>query len=304
MSMTRFSVALWATNLTPRLNGVDAWIAGIDAKLAEARAQGADLLVMPEYACGQWLSFAPQGTTVQQEIPWMARQVPGALQRLRPLVARHGIALLAGTMPVAAGARHVNRAFLLLPDGAEHGQDKLCLTPGEADPKDWNMLPGDRFSVIEWRGLRLGVAVCLDIELPALSVVLSDLDLDVILVPSNTDSLAGYHRVFDCAKARAVETQAIVCAVGTIGDMPYCAEPYNNVAGAAAYVPCEEALGCTGTLASLPPLANTDGDGPMLVVRDLPIDTVRRMRAGGAGVWPGAWSAHHLSLNDPRGSKI
>jgi predicted amidohydrolase len=303
MSMTRLSVALWATNLTPRLNGIDAWAASVDAKLAEARRAGADLLVMPEYACVQWLSFAPAGTTTRQEVPWMAEQGPAALARLRKLVVRHGIGLLAGTLPVKIDGHHVNRAFLLLPDGAEHAQDKLCLTRGEADPQDWNLSPGDAFQVIEWRGLRLGIAVCLDIELPALSVILSGLDLDVILVPSNTESLAGYHRVFDCAKVRAIETQAIVCAVGTIGDVPYVERPGTNVAGAAVFLPCEEALGQSGSLDSIPPIANASDEGPVLVVRDLPIDTVRRMRRGGACVWPGAWSARHLSVNDPRSKK-
>ncbi|MGQ0676360.1 MAG: hypothetical protein ACT4N4_09810, partial [Rhodospirillales bacterium] len=60
--MTRLTVALWAASLKPRLNGIGAWIAGIDAKMAEAKKQGADILVMPELAALQWLSFAPAGT--------------------------------------------------------------------------------------------------------------------------------------------------------------------------------------------------------------------------------------------------
>lgn len=298
--MTSLSVALWASNLTPRLEGIDAWIAGVDAKLAEAKAQGADLLVLPEYACVQWLSFAPRGTTTRREIPWMATQTPVALDALRPLVARHGMALLAGSMPVAEPSRHVNAAFLLLPDGRTHRQDKLCLTPGEADPNDWALTPGGRFGVVEWKGLRVGVCICLDVELPALSVILSGLDLDVVLVPSNTDTLAGYHRVFGCAKARAVELQAAVCVVGTIGDVGYVEHPGTNVAGAAVYIPCENDLGFTGTLAALPPIASAKDDGPLLVVKDLPLAAIRRMRAGAAGVWPGQWSAKHLQIDDPR----
>jgi len=302
--MTSLSVALWATNLTPRLAGLDAWIAGVDAKLAEAKAGGADLLVLPEYACVQWLSFAPEGTTTRREIPWMATQTPRALDALRGLVAQHGIALLAGSMPVAERGpdgkhRHVNSAFLLLPNGRTHRQDKLCLTPGEADPDDWALTPGDRFGVVAWKGLRLGVCICLDIELPALSVILSGLDLDLVLVPSNTDTLAGYHRVFGCAKARAVELQAAVCVVGTIGDVPYVEQPGTNVAGAAVYIPCENELGFTGTLAELPPIANAPDAGPLLVVKDLPLAAIRRMRAGAAGVWPGQWSAKHLAIDDP-----
>jgi predicted amidohydrolase len=297
--MSTLSVALWATNLTPRLAGLDAWIAGVDARLAEAKTRGADLLVLPEYACVQWLSFAPDGTTTQAEIPWMAMQTPVALDALRPLVAKHGIALLAGSMPVAERTRHVNSAFLLLPDGRTHRQDKLCLTPGEVDPADWVLTPGDRLGVVEWNGLRIVVCVCLDIELPALSVILSGLDLDLVLVPSNTDTLAGYHRVFGCAKARAIELQAAICVVGTIGDVPYVERPGTNVAGAAVYIPCENDLGCTGTLAETPPIGNTPDAGPLLVVKDLPIAAIRRMRAGAAGVWPGQWSARHLAIDDP-----
>ncbi|MBL8706539.1 MAG: nitrilase [Rhodospirillales bacterium] len=298
--MTTLSVALWATNLTQRLAGLDAWIAGVDARMAEAKARGADLLVMPEYACVQWLSFAPAGTATQAEIPWMAAQTPVALDALRRLVAKHGVALLAGSMPVAEKGKHVNAAFLLLPDGRTHRQDKLCLTPGEADPGDWALAPGDRFGVVEWKGLRIGVCICLDIELPALSVLLSGLDLDLVLVPSNTDTLAGYHRVFGCAKARAVEIQAAVCVVGTIGDVAYVEHPGTNVAGAAVYIPCENDLGFTGTLAELPPIANAIDEGPLLVAKDLPFAEIRRMRAGDAGVWPGQWSARHLTIDDPR----
>ena len=302
--MTTFSVALWATNLTPRLNGIGAWLAAVDEKMHEAKVGGADLLVMPEYACVQWVSFAPAGIATRAEAAWMAGQVDAALAGLRALVARHGIALLAGSMPVKAAERMdgrlANRAYLLLPDGREVAQDKLCPTPSESDEQDWHIAGGDRVQVVEWRGLRLATAICLDIELPALGALLSGLDLDIILVPAMTETLAGYHRVFDCAKARAVETQAAVCAVGTIGATPYLEKPETNVSGAAVYIPCEDALGATGTLASLPPRDGATDDGPLLILRDLPIDELRRMRAGAARVWRGAWSAAHVRVDDPR----
>ena len=49
------TLALWATNLGRPLNGLDAWAARVDARMAEAAAAGARMLVMPEYACEQWL---------------------------------------------------------------------------------------------------------------------------------------------------------------------------------------------------------------------------------------------------------
>ncbi|HMA14629.1 MAG TPA: nitrilase-related carbon-nitrogen hydrolase, partial [Kiloniellaceae bacterium] len=138
-----FTLALWATNLSTPVNGLEAWAAQVEAKLAEAAAAGAKLLVMPEYACEAWLSFKPDGLSPAQEIAWMAAQAPAALDLLRPLPARHGVGLLAGTMPWAADGGFTNRAWLLLPDGRVIGQDKLCLTPGEQDPESWNLLPGD-----------------------------------------------------------------------------------------------------------------------------------------------------------------
>src|SRR3546814_3572620 len=59
LTLAPFSLALWATNLATPLNGLEAWAAHVEAKLAEAAAAGAKLLVMPEYACEAWLSFKP-----------------------------------------------------------------------------------------------------------------------------------------------------------------------------------------------------------------------------------------------------
>lgn len=295
------TVALWATNLAVPLNGLDAWAARVDAQMAEARTAGARLLVMPEYMSLQWLSFAPAGLTLADEIPWMASQAEAALTRLRPLPARHGIGLLAGTMPVVKPdpapqePPYLNRAWLLLPDGRAIAQDKLCLTPGEKSPQDWNLTTGSALRIVEWDGLRLATCICLDIELPALAARLAPFELDLVLVPSQTAKLAGYARVFSCAKARAVELQAAVCAVGGVGR---AAGPsaLANTSGAAAYLPCEEVLGHEGVLASVPPSDRAEGAGPMLIARDLPIAEIRRLRRGAAEVWPGAWRADHVEI--------
>src|SRR5690554_5863811 len=95
------TVALWATNLAQPLNGIEGWAALVDRRMAEAKARGAELLVMPEYCAEQWLSFAPADLAADREIAWMAEQADAALAAIRPLPARHGMALLAGSMPVA-----------------------------------------------------------------------------------------------------------------------------------------------------------------------------------------------------------
>jgi predicted amidohydrolase len=272
----------------------------VDQQMAEAKAQGARILVMPEYVSAHWLAFAPEGLPKTGEIAWMAEQGEAALAAIRPLVGKHDMALLAGSMPVKAErpGEYLNRAWLLLPDGRTYFHDKLVLTPGEKDPDGWSLSTGDRFTVVEWEELRLGMLICLDVEMPALAAKLAPADLDLLIVPSMTSFRSGYHRVFDCAKARAVELQAIVCAVGAIGVPGPLAGRDTNCSGAAVFLPCERALGETGTAASIGPWNETDGAGPMLVARDLPVAAVRRSRRGAAEVWPGGWDASHVTISD------
>ncbi len=299
--MDTITLALWAANLEPPLTGTDAWAAGIEAKMAAARAEGARLLLTPEYHCQQWLSFAPEGIRPDEEIAWLASQGPAALERVRPLARRYGLGLLAGTMPVPDGAGgHLNRAHLFLPDGREIRQDKLCLTPAERDPAAWCLTTGSEVAVVEWEGLRLAILICLDIELPALAARLAPLDLDLILVPSMTGRLSGFHRVFGCARARAIELMTVVCAVGAIGVPERLVRRESNVSAAAAFLPCEEVLGSTGVPAALSPTARTTGAGPMLIASDLPVALVRSLRRGTAEVWPGAWRADALTIREER----
>ncbi len=301
-SEATFNVGLWVTNIAMPVNGIDAWTANVDAQMAAAANAGARLLVMPEYAAEQWLSFAPGGLSASEEIPWMAEQAPAALEALRPLPARHGIGLLAGTMPVARESRddgappHVNRAHLLLPDGRVFTQDKLCLTPVEMNPRGWNLATGNRVTIVEWEGLRVATLVCLDIELPGLAARLAPFKPDLVLVPSMTETEAGYNRVFSCARARATELYTVVCAVGVIGAAATGKPRGGYQSGAAAYVPSDNALGTTGVWSEIPPASGVEGPGPVLLVKDLPTGRIAELRDIGAEVWPGAWDAAHVEF--------
>jgi len=297
------TVALWALNVGHPLAGLEDFVTLVETRMAEAAGQGADLLVLPEYVCEPWLWFAPRPLGRPAELEWLAARAEEALPRLAPLAARHGLALLAGALPVRqpdarpGRPRHRNRAHLFLPDGRVVTQDKLCLLPLEANPEGYWIEPGDTVRIVRWRGLRLVIAVCLDVELPALAARLAARAPDLILVPSMTERRSGFARVFGCARARAVELMTTVCAVGCLGTAGHPnARP--NVGGAAAYLPCEEGLGTTGVAAELAPADRGDGPGPLLIARDLPVGRIRALRAAGAEAWPGAWSADHVAIEE------
>ena len=169
--MTDLTLALLALNMgqSPRTMGeVRDTVA--DA-LAQAGDKGAALLALPEYWCEAWLTLAPRGLAETEEIPWMADQADDLLPALADLARESKVALLAGTVPVAVGNDRYRTTGRIcsLPDGRVLLQDKLSLTPDERDPSAWNLEPGDRLDVLTWRGLKLAVVVCLDIEQPSLA---------------------------------------------------------------------------------------------------------------------------------------
>jgi predicted amidohydrolase len=305
---TALKIALWAVNLQNKVADRAAWLALLEAQMLEAKRQGADLLVMPEYVSAQWLHWAdaPMPGKSMAGAPlmnWMAAEGRALLPEMELLVTRHGIGLVAGSMPVLAAAERedlgtLNRAWILLPqeDGTLRRlhHDKLVPTPPERETGDWPIRLGGRVAPFEYRGAKIAVLICLDVEMPAVAAKLQSEALDLLIVPSMTSQISGYHRVFDCAKARAIELMSAVAAVGCIGEAPQ--NQGGNCSAASLFVPCEMHLGGTGRAAELAPRDKDEGPGPMLVA-EVPVAAIRRARRH-AEAWPGPFDAAEVTVGD------
>ena len=290
------TLALWARNLAEPMEDFEAWAAATARGISKAKADGAEMAVLPEYMTAQFLSFAPDDLAPAKEIAWLAEWSGRAREAIRKIAREAGIAVLAGTMPWPQGRGHfTNRAHLCLPDGRVFHQDKLALTPNERNAERWLLRPGEILTVMNWNGWRVATLICLDVEMPALSAKLAPLDLDLILVPSMTERLSGSSRVFGCAKARAVELMCAVAATGAIGMPPRDGQDRGNTGRNAVYLPCEPAFGDTGIAAETPPRDAANDAGPMTICRDVPLARIRECRRKRGGeVWPGAWTADHI----------
>ncbi len=104
-----------------------------------------------------------------------------------------------------------NRIFIQQ-DNQIRSRAKICLTPWEKDLK-----AGDELEVFTFNGLKIAIAICFDIEFPALSVKLKKEKIDVLIVPSATETILGYERISRCASARAVELGCAVITCHLIG---------------------------------------------------------------------------------------
>lgn len=294
--MTDYPIALWSFNLSRAPGSPEALAAQIGEGMSRAAADGARLLVLPEYLTECCLAFKPEGLGPEEEMSFLADVGESLLPLLADMPERHGVSLLAGSMPVKTSRGLTNTAILLTADGRTIRQDKLCLTPFEKSPETWHLLPGDELRLFELDGLKMAILICLDIEMPALSSLLAKEQPDLILVPSMTEMLSGYHRVFGCAKARAVELMCAVAVCGVVGRSKGTTQNETNVSGAALYLPCEEEFGYTGIAAEIAPTGGIDGEEPFLYA-SVPVAQLRALRAGKAEVWPGAWTADHVSVS-------
>jgi NAD+ synthase (glutamine-hydrolysing) len=131
--------------------------ARIAAALAEARAQGADLMVVPELAL---TGYPPEDLLHHGGL---LRQAEAALAELAQ--AARGTALLVGH-PQRDGARLANCASLLA-DGRVVATYRKQLLPNYRvfDEKRY-FTAGDRPCVVELRGVRIGLTVCEDLWWP------------------------------------------------------------------------------------------------------------------------------------------
>ncbi|HWU00597.1 MAG TPA: nitrilase-related carbon-nitrogen hydrolase [Terriglobales bacterium] len=313
MKPETLGIALWAENLAHPINGLRGWLSLVESQIVAAKGEGAKLFVLPEYTSAHWLAWAPPQLKPTETIAWMAEIGEEALAQLGQLARRYDIGIVAGSMPVAhegkevatAASPYVNRAWILLPEGdgtmRRTHHDKLVLTPSECDPENWLLATGNKLRIYEWRGLRFAVLICLDVEMPGLAVLLAKQDIDLLIVPSMTSRNSGFHRVFDCAKARAVELYCVVAVVGGIGDVKTPAGVETNFSGAACFVPCDVEFGTHGVMERVAPAGAVQGPGPMLVTQ-LPVAAIFRSRRKGGEVWPGAFDTGHIETVPPQPS--
>lgn len=197
----------------------DAYAEKIEAWVAEAAGQGADLLVFPEYAAMELAPLAGRAVSAELEpsLRAVSERMPEADALHATLAGQYGVHILGGSAPVyddALGSRPVNRAAFFAPGGAKGVVDKQIMTRWEREPME--CVGGGRLKVFDTALGRIGVLICYDSEFPLLGRAMQD--VDVLLVPSCTETLAGYWRVRIGAMARALEQQCVSAMSSLVGE--------------------------------------------------------------------------------------
>ena len=225
------------------------WENKISLWVKNGAATGAELLVFPEYAAiEQAACFGPE---VYSDLKTtLAKVAELATHRVRlhmELANKHHVHVLVGSGPrLVTGGRYVNTAQLVSPNGLIGEQDKLVMTPFE---RDWGISAGGPVRVFKTQIGTFGIAICYDSEFPLLVRAMAEAGADVVLVPSCTERISGYHRVRTGCMARALENTIATVQSPTVGDAPWSPAVDFNAGAAGIYVPSETGISDDGVIA-------------------------------------------------------
>ncbi|WP_103171975.1 carbon-nitrogen hydrolase family protein [Paracoccus sp. SY] len=269
--------------------------ANYEAKLSRwvADAQGADLLVFPEYGAMELASLGGRDVAgdLEASLHEVARHWPQIQAVHERLAARHGCHILGASGPVFDGRRPVNRAILYGPQGIIGHQDKQIMTRFERE--DWNVTGAPGLRVFDTAFGRIGILICYDSEFPLLGRVLARAGVELLLVPSCTDTVAGFNRVRIGAMARALESQCVVVQSPTVGACDWMPALDENRGRAAIYGPPDGFWPETGIIAEGPM------DQPGWVMAEVDLSRVADSRRNGAVLpfahWPESEGAETIS---------
>ena len=173
--MHDLTIALWQTPYAPTTAQA---LQRLGETAAQARALGTDLLLCPEmfltgYAIGP------------ERVAALAEPADGALSRAVASIARrHRVAIVCGYPERhPAGGRPYNAAQFFAANGTRRARYRKTRLFGDMDRAQFTA--GDTASqAFTWRGWRLGLLICYDVEFPEAVRDLAAQGVDAVLVPT------------------------------------------------------------------------------------------------------------------------
>lgn len=224
--------------------------AKIERWVGEAAEQDAKILLFPEYGSMELASLFPKEiySSLSKQLASMQSLLDDYTGLFRTLAQKYGCYIQSGTFPVEIEPNvYRNRAYLFMPDGRIDYQDKLIMTRFENE--QWLINSGEELKCFDTEYGRIAINVCYDSEFPMLARKQVEAGANLILVPSCTDTLAGYHRVKIGCQARALENQCYVVQSPTVGEAPWSEAVDVNIGAAAVYTPVDRGFPDNGILA-------------------------------------------------------
>jgi predicted amidohydrolase len=200
-------VRVAVAQLEPKLGEKERNLEGILARLEEAAAAGAELLVLPECAIPGYM-----WDSAEEALPF-AEEIPGpSTEALQEACGRLGLHAVCGLIERAGDVIH-NAAVLVGPDGLVGTYRKTHLPFLGVDRF---AAPGDELAVHETPLGRIGIEICYDLRFPEATRTLALRGADLIAHPTNFPMAARVQTEL-ITVARAAENRVFLLTANRVG---------------------------------------------------------------------------------------
>ena len=242
----------------------------------DAAEQGAKILLFPEYNTMELASLFSKAvySSLNEQLGALQTVHKMFLNLFQSLSQQYQCLIQAGSFPVqiSEGVYH-NRAYLFMPNGEIDFQDKMMMTRFENE--QWLINAGEELKTFDTEFGRIAINICYDSEFPLLARQQVEMGANLILVPSCTDTVAGFHRVKIGCQARALENQCYVVQAALVGDAPWSPAVDVNIGAAGIYTPVDYGFPDNGILAS------GEFNKSQWVFADIDLELCEKVRAEG-----------------------
>ncbi|MDP2177781.1 carbon-nitrogen hydrolase family protein [Methylicorpusculum sp.] len=248
----------------------------INQWVQQAVEENARILLFPEYGSLELASLFPKEiySSLEKQLSELQTLHERFVNLYQQLASQHNCYIQAGTFPVKLeSGEYRNRAYLFMRDGSYDFQDKLQMTRFENE--QWLIKSGTELKCFDTDFGKIAINVCYDSEFPLLARKQIEAGANLILVPSCTDTLAGYHRVKIGCQARALENQCYVVQSPTVGVASWSEAVDINIGAAAVYTPVDRGFPDNG-IAAMGELNKTQW-----VFADLYLENIAKVREEG-----------------------
>lgn len=218
----------------------DAWATHVEIWVNKAANDDAKILVFPEYGSLELVSLMSK--EIQKDLKVQIEQMNSLGNKFRmvykQLAEKYKVYILAPSIPIKFDKIFINRAYFFSPKGKIAYQDKLSMTRFEDE--EWGISSSTpELFIFETAFGVVGINICFDSEFPQYAFELAQAGVQLLLVPSCTETPAGLSRVQIGSRARALENQIYVGVSSTVGDCTWSSAVDFNTGQAGVYAPAD-----------------------------------------------------------------
>lgn len=260
------------------LNSFEEWQKKAESWVKNSALKEAQFILFPEYGSMELTSLLSESE--RQNLKIQAELLKPFLEKFiltfQHLSEKYKCCIVAPSFPVFQSEKlTTNRVFVFAPNKKMGHQDKFFMTRFEDE--EWGVQAGEQvIKIFQTKNFKFSISTCFDIEFAWPSCVAAQEGVEVIFVPSCTETMKGANRVHIGARARALENQIFTVVSQTIGKAEWSPAVDLNSGFAAVYATPDAGFTEDGVI------SKGEVNKEQILVTNLDMSLIKNVRQNGA----------------------